>query len=228
MVGSKYILIRPTKKFSPKIEEKTRENINRLWHPCSCVVAHVNWVLPFFVSLANWVLLDFSVWCFFFFVFCLFLFNCRFFLIFNFLHWFLFFSILHSVFFFRVHLFFFFILFFFGSCLLSFFFFFILFFKSSMDIKVNLYKLHFLSLNFFIPNQTPWEKTKIFFIIKLFYHFFIFYLPTFSLLQPNKPLRNSSWFEWVPKKWWDEFLSGWWSSRGKVFIYLFFIFYKFF
>ena len=92
MVGSKYILIRPTKKFSPKIEEKTRENINGLWHPCSCVVAHVNWVLPFFVSLANWVLLVFSVWCFFFFfVFCLFLFNCRFFLIFNFLHWLFFF-----------------------------------------------------------------------------------------------------------------------------------------
>ena len=124
--------------------------------------------------------------------------------------------------------FFFFHTFFFGSCLLSFFFFFILFFKSSMDIKVNLYKLHFLSLNFFIPNQTPWEKTKIFFIIPLFYHFSIFYLSTFSLLQPNRPLQNSSWFEWVPKKWWDEFLSGWWSSRGKVFIYLFFFFYKFF
>ena len=112
MVGSKYILIRPTKKFSPKIEEKTRENINGLWHPCSCVVAHVNWVLPFFVSLANWVLLDSLFGVFFFFVFCLFLFNCRFFLIFNFLHWFLFFSILHSVFFFPCSFVFFFILFF--------------------------------------------------------------------------------------------------------------------
>ena len=75
------------------------------------------------------------------------------------------------------------------------------------DIIVNLYQLHFSILSFFFstkqisfhlstfPSSEPntnRRKLNFFSILPLFYPLLIFYSPTFTLLQPNKPLVLSS------------------------------------
>ena len=59
------------------------------------------------------------------------------------------------------------------------------FFKKG--ICVNLYKLTYSILPFPTLNQTKIRKIKIFSILSLFHPPIIFYLFTFSLLQPNEP-----------------------------------------
>ena len=58
----------------------------------------------------------------------------------------------------------------------------------SKGICVNLYKLTFSIPPFSTPNQTKMREIKIFSIISLFHPLTILYPPTFSLLQPNRPL----------------------------------------
>ena len=93
-----------------------------------------------------------------------------FFILFSFFNFFLTFSVHFWCFYFFVHLYFFFS--------------YLLFFLSIRDMKVNLYKLYFLFLNFLLSNQTSWWKTKNFSILSLFS-----ILP-FSSLQPNGPFKE--------------------------------------
>ena len=180
-----------------RIGKRTWENKHGLKHPSAVAPTLLGFVFHFFFLLTCKLgLAWFILWCFFFSPFGFLFSFCHFSSIATFS-----FSLLVSFFgfFFFCHVNLSFIYIFIGSSLLSFFlyifflicytlFLFSFFFlKSSRDMKVNLYKLHFLSLHFSTPNQATWEKTKMFPILQIFHHLPIFYPPTFPLFQPNGP-----------------------------------------